>query len=408
MDFTHFFDKMESQESYTILFISIIAFLFGLLVGFLLRAARVRSLKKELKETQQKMIDAATQLHTAQEELVKKNKALEEAQTEVRDMVDKMGLMEADKEKLFSQVYQLNTELEKIQATNRTYSSTIEELSDQIIGLKTQNEQLADDLEEARKTPTVVAAPAGNIQSETLNRLEIFEAKLDKLTAENEMLKARMSTVQSAANSSEAPPLVVGSITPKQASSEEPDLGINTEKSVMRKKILTDGMEKDDLTKISGVGPFIQQQLYDAGIYTYEQISHFDAARIESITREIGYFPGKIEKDDWVGQAKKLMLDPNPTPIPAKKSTYPTDDQDLKIIEGIGPKIEEILKTAGINNWTELSASSHKRLRAILDEAGSRYKMHDPETWCEQATLAANGKWEALKVLQDRLKGGRL
>lgn len=54
MDFTHFFDKMESQESYTILFISIIAFLFGLLVGFLLRAARVRSLKKNLRRPSKK------------------------------------------------------------------------------------------------------------------------------------------------------------------------------------------------------------------------------------------------------------------------------------------------------------------------------------------------------------------
>ena len=50
MDFTHFFDKMESQESYTILFITIIGFLFGLLVGYLLRTAKVRRLRKALKE----------------------------------------------------------------------------------------------------------------------------------------------------------------------------------------------------------------------------------------------------------------------------------------------------------------------------------------------------------------------
>ena len=402
MDFTQFFDKMESQESYTILFITIVGFLFGLLVGYLLRTAKVRRLRKELKEVKKKHEEAEAQLAVAREELQKKNTALEEAQQEARELVDKLQVLEQEKENIYSQVYSLNTDLEQEQATNRTYTATIEELSNQIVGMKTQNEQLAAEIEELRSAP--VATPGETISADTLSRLEVFEAKLDRLSAENEMLKARINEVQTTGN---VQPLEVGAIHGGTAVTTEPDLGIAAEKTVLKKKIITDGVQKDDLTQIGGVGPFIQQQLYDNGIYTYEQISQFDKAQIDQVTRDIGYFPGRIEKDDWVGQAKALMANPPKTKGKSKKSTSPSNDEDLKVIEGIGPKIEGILKAAGINNWTELAASSHKRLRDILDAAGNRYKMHDPKTWCDQASLAANGKWDELKELQEKLKGGR-
>jgi large subunit ribosomal protein L27 len=80
---------------------------------------------------------------------------------------------------------------------------------------------------------------------------------------------------------------------------------------------------------------------------------------------------------------------------------------DLKIIEGVGPKIEELFNAAGINTWAELAETSADRLKEILVEAGSRYQMHDPTTWPQQAGLAAAGQWEELESLQDRLDGGR-
>lgn len=80
---------------------------------------------------------------------------------------------------------------------------------------------------------------------------------------------------------------------------------------------------------------------------------------------------------------------------------------DLKIIEGIGPKIEGLMNAAGINTWAELAASSVDRLNEILTEAGERYRLAVPDTWPEQAKLAHEGKWDELKALQDRLDGGR-
>lgn len=80
---------------------------------------------------------------------------------------------------------------------------------------------------------------------------------------------------------------------------------------------------------------------------------------------------------------------------------------DLKKIEGIGPKIATLLNEAGINTFADLAAANADSIREILENAGSRYKVHDPTTWAQQAALAAAGEWDELQKLQDELKGGK-
>lgn len=82
------------------------------------------------------------------------------------------------------------------------------------------------------------------------------------------------------------------------------------------------------------------------------------------------------------------------------------EPDDLKIIEGIGPKIDGILRAAGITTFAQLAATDVERVREILHQAGLT-RISDPTTWGEQAALAAAGKWEDLQRLQDSLKGGR-
>ncbi len=81
---------------------------------------------------------------------------------------------------------------------------------------------------------------------------------------------------------------------------------------------------------------------------------------------------------------------------------------DLRKIEGIGPKIAEKLNEGGIMTFQDLASAEQDRLKEILEAAGSRYRMHDPSTWPMQAQLAADGKWDELDELQDRLDGGKL
>ncbi|MFK7983172.1 MAG: DUF4332 domain-containing protein [Saprospiraceae bacterium] len=80
---------------------------------------------------------------------------------------------------------------------------------------------------------------------------------------------------------------------------------------------------------------------------------------------------------------------------------------DLTIIEGIGPKIAEVLKVAGIYSMENLSKTKASRLQQILKDAGGKYNFADPTSWPKQAALAAAGKMEELKAWQDELLGGR-
>ena len=79
---------------------------------------------------------------------------------------------------------------------------------------------------------------------------------------------------------------------------------------------------------------------------------------------------------------------------------------DLTRIEGIGPKIAELLMQAGIFTFADLAGTEPARLREILQDGGPHYNRSDPTTWPEQATLARDCDWSALATLQNELKGG--
>lgn len=89
------------------------------------------------------------------------------------------------------------------------------------------------------------------------------------------------------------------------------------------------------------------------------------------------------------------------------EAAAPVEPSDLKRIEGIGPKIEEILNNAGIHTFQQLAEANVERLQIVLEEAGERYRLADPGSWPRQARLAAADKWDELATLQDELKAGR-
>lgn len=66
-------------------------------------------------------------------------------------------------------------------------------------------------------------------------------------------------------------------------------------------------LNKDNLKLIVGIGEFIEQKLNALGIYTFEQIAKCTVEDINLITDAIEFFPGQIEKDNWVTQAQKLF-----------------------------------------------------------------------------------------------------
>ena len=91
----------------------------------------------------------------------------------------------------------------------------------------------------------------------------------------------------------------------------------------------------------------------------------------------------------------------------AKAEKAEATPDDLTKIEGIGKKIAELLAAEKIESFKDLSKTSTKKLKNILEVAGSKFNVHDPSSWPKQAKLAAAGKWSELKELQNDLIAGK-
>lgn len=87
-----------------------------------------------------------------------------------------------------------------------------------------------------------------------------------------------------------------------------------------------------------------------------------------------------------------------------KESPKSTETDDLTKVEGIGPKIAETLVAGWIATYADLAKTDASAITEIIkDVAGS----HTPDTWPQQAQMAADGKWDELKKWQDELNGGK-
>lgn len=90
---------------------------------------------------------------------------------------------------------------------------------------------------------------------------------------------------------------------------------------------------------------------------------------------------------------------------PEAAPEVPAEPDDLKKIEGIGPKVASLLNENGITTFAQLAEASVEKLDEILD--ANKLQMMHPGSWPQQAKLAAAGDWEALEKLQEELQGGR-
>ena len=124
-------------------------------------------------------------------------------------------------------------------------------------------------------------------------------------------------------------------------------------------------------------------------------------SNIEKISLEkqlAGFTPEVVNKPQST-TSKTKGIEPAATNDAAK--------DNLKKIEGIGPKIEQLLNNDGIYTYQDLISASVSRIRGVLIAAGPNYPVHDPSTWAEQASLANTGMWEILADMQEQLKGGK-
>lgn len=189
---------------------------------------------------------------------------------------------------------------------------------------------------------------------------------------------------------------------------------------------------EDNLQIIEGIGPKIETVLHDAGYHNWEQLAAAETDTLRTILDNAGSRFKLADPTSWPHQASlaaagnwdeliryqkftdagRETVGDFETPskfekMATKKMGFPSiNPTDLKVVEGIGPKIEGLFKEAGISNWDKLAAATTNQMQEILDAAGDRYKLADPGTWAQQAQLAIKGDWVGLADLQASLKGG--
>lgn len=493
--------RFDSEESIIFTAFMIGAFLLGLLLGWLIHGTRARRRRREIERLQTELADWRVKNAKLQEELELKDADLIRANREVDEWSQTVKELHGERDQIRAQLTAAQRNNEELSNSTNGYIRTIEDLNDQIIGLKARAQQSSGNEGNGLSYGGGVISTGNNDQEVRELRTQ-YEVAMDRI----QRLEARMETLhgdsaQADATDTDAditrgrgienePPLVAAaSLPPFENEDDRPglsvaDLGEDDDINLFDDELtgrgaLTDrlgakvpapiAVDGDDLTRIDGVGPFLAKQLNEIGVYHYEQIAAWNDQEIERVTEAIGHFPGRIKRDDWVGQAEGLAKQKNeadnddeligdasddPGAYAAtdedgviafgttdesttnegdsndNADTDPirTDDQeygrielgssrgmqaetknseDLKIVEGIGPKIEELLKNNGIPDIKTLSETPYDRLREILDGGGNQYKMHDPMTWPTQAALALVGKWRQLDQLQEKLKGGR-
>ena len=407
MSTAEYFKNIDSKEGLFLWMTMLISFFLGFLIAYLLRSAKVRKLKKLLREQEEQQKKLQTQLTSVQTQLAERNAELQEESRERVDLMDRLSQFEQQKQQHLTEVFQLNQQIEELHANNRTYLSSLEELDAQIQLLRTENEQLKAEPTHFADIPvtTVQVKETGAEVAQLDSRLDEFETMLERLSSENIQLKYDLELLKQEHSPRQ--------ITSTDTTTSEPVPQLQTDKAVLYDKIIVSDRRQDDLTKIDGVGDFLAAKLNAAGVFSYEDIAAWTPQRVTQITEEIGYLPGRIEKDNWVQQAAVLAQEGTVeteeiAAVPVATETSQEDNTDLKVIEGIGPKIEEILKAAGINNWGELAATEPGRLKEILEDAGDSYRMHNPYTWPLQARLAAAGRWDEFDQYKEELKGGRI
>jgi predicted flap endonuclease-1-like 5' DNA nuclease len=161
--------------------------------------------------------------------------------------------------------------------------------------------------------------------------------------------------------------------------------------------------EADDLTIISGIGGWIKEKLNVLEIYTFLQISKFTKEDVSIVTEAIEYFPGRIERDEWIHQARELVR------IAGKKSellkhiserkekiyfdrlgiAHKHEANNLTLIDGLGLWVEERLNILGIYTFEQISRLTHEDIATITEILEIIPGRIEEDNWVGQASELA-------------------
>lgn len=142
------------------------------------------------------------------------------------------------------------------------------------------------------------------------------------------------------------------------------------------------------MAKVMNEGTVLFGKQQDLVLSTLEEVKGQILTSNKRFIKLVGINLPKAKKAAATNPAKvKKTTKANPA-----KAAKEVSIDDLKVIDGIGPKVAALLNEAGITTFHRLAATPVKDLKAILENAGSMYKTMDPSPWKKQANLLINGK----------------
>jgi predicted flap endonuclease-1-like 5' DNA nuclease len=405
---TKFLCDWGSSDSNMLLFFLLSSFLLGLLAGWLMWRKKMEELAASLAQRDKDVL-------AFKAELAQKENEIQQYQTDLSNIRTRAKGLHEEKGQIYASLQACNEENARLTGVNQQYS-----------------------------------------------------LELGQLNASNTDLNLRLNDAMSQAAAKVVAPIAIETVPPNNNITAEVPLEIATPSNPIAMAVAEDSLRRDDLQLIEGINPHIEGLMNDASVFTFKQLADAPESQIEAILEAGGPAFAMHTASSWQTQARMAyneqwselrayqeslkagqqaaeeeiveeavasvsteIPEVIETPIvepeailmevePEVAAETPTDNDmtmmaaatgqkdDLKIIEGIGPKIEELLNNAGILTFRQLADASVEEVQAILNAAGPRFRVHNPATWGQQSELAYAWKWDELKALQDKLNGGRV
>jgi chromosome segregation ATPase len=249
--------------------VGLLLLLFGWLLGWLVQRRKTRRTRKAVGQLERERDDFRERLKAADEEqqnlareVVQLTTAKDESLLQLQNTRQTLSDRKAELDRLRARE-------EQLMATNSRFATTIEDLNDQVIGLKTRNEHLLGQADGSSE----------RIPSALERRVADLEIRMEKLM-----------------RPSGTPP------PEERLILEHPGHRVTIGPSAEEEATTSE----DDLTRIEAIGPFNARQLAEAGISRYRQIADWSEDDIDRYANEIGYPAELIRQADWVGLARQF------------------------------------------------------------------------------------------------------
>lgn len=227
----------------------------------------------------------------------------------------------------------------------------------------------------------VARAATSTVDDDEVNRMRHRLANLEQVVAERDRLRIQLADVRHA----DSPGIVGAAPEPEPEPAPEPDVSAESDENVADEPA-EGGADPRSIVPDAGPGDGGEPDGGSTTVAGFAETSDAEPAPHEPSSDD-GAALDLHEAAAVLG--KKIALD------------------DLTVVEGIGPKISELCSGIGVTTWRQLADTDVADLQSMLDAAGSRYAVHKPATWPQQAELLATGAWGEFVTFIGQLDGGK-